>query len=130
MLCLRPEEQEATEISCKALLPLSGDLVLTGLGCPMGRGLQKSQWERICGRGSREQPASVALTANKAPPRLTQVGTAMTDRMNHVGPWGQRLEKLPLREQTALPGTGTKVSSDEDTAVKERARCRLACLNV
>lgn len=72
MLCLRPEEQEATEVSCKALLPLSGDLVLMGLGCPMGRGLQKSRWERICGRGGGEQPASVALTADKNPPWLTQ----------------------------------------------------------
>ena len=54
----------------------------------------------------------------------------MTDRLNHVGPWGQRLGKLSLREGTALPGIGTKISSDEDTAVKERVGCRLAYLTV
>ena len=54
----------------------------------------------------------------------------MTDRLNHVGPWGQRLGKLSLREGTALPGIGTKISSDEDTAVKERAGCRLVYLTV
>lgn len=108
-----------------------------GLGCPMGRGLQKSWWEHHWVVGLRERKRGAASLCGRQEPSPalpgqvgSQVGAAMTDRLDHVGPWGQRLGKLSLREGTVLPGIGTKIFSDEDTAVRERAGCRLAYLTV
>lgn len=78
-----------------------------GLGCPMGRGLQEILVGTSLGGGSEgeEEGSSQPLWPTRTSPALpgqvgSQVGTAMTDRLDHVGPWGQRLGKLSLREGT------------------------------
>lgn len=101
---------------------MSDDSVLMGWaavwagGCRDPGGSTSWQWVYGRGRAGRRQLLRgrwLARALAALPGQVgSRVGAVMTDHLNHVGLWGQRLGKPSLREGTAHPEIGIKVSSD------------------